>query len=44
MGLECQITRGAFLTAEYGRMGFEEKVTRTKFDQDVTSLTLLIAY
>ncbi|MDB5048783.1 MAG: hypothetical protein JWO30_1854 [Fibrobacteres bacterium] len=44
LGLECQITHGAFVTAQYGRMDFDEAVTGTKFSQDITSLTLLIAY
>jgi hypothetical protein len=44
LGLECRITHGAYVTAEYGRIGFEETVTKTKFSQDVSSLTLVIVY
>ena len=44
VGVECKITHGAFLTAEYGRIGFKESVTQTAFAQDVSSLSLVIAY
>lgn len=44
VGLEYRIKPGAYVTAEYGRLGFEEAVTGTAYRQDVTSLNLVIAY
>jgi hypothetical protein len=43
-GLEYQITAGAYVTAEYGMLNSKETVTKSDFSQDVSSLTLLIAY
>jgi hypothetical protein len=43
-GIEYKITHGAYVTAEYGRMGLEEAVTLTRFSQDISSLHLVIAY
>ena len=44
LGLEVKITHAAYVTAEYGKLNFEESLTSTRFSQDLMSLGLQLGF
>jgi hypothetical protein len=44
VGLELKLAHAAYVTAEYGKLDYEESVTATRFSQDISSLALFLGF